>query len=237
MSFARGVHKYLSHRSRGSPIEISSTPLSYARIIDELQIRLVHQLGCLNALISLLPAELSVGDGAQLLVDERNELIHRSRFSGFECVEQMGRMVTDRSLGRHLGLTSCLLRIRGNRDCRYSNKATIAPNLAVFRMTLTGTTTNHSRNGEMSCNTRSNLFCWQCWSPPVTRDRRSLPSPTRWSQRLRKQGDSSVSSHRCSRSTAAPSRLLTSAGSPTTRMIGQRSCFTAIPHACRPTST
>jgi hypothetical protein len=65
-----------AHRLRGCCEEvIMAVPLRPGTLADEPEIRLVHQIGKLEALPRVLAGELPGGESAQFLVDQRQDLL------------------------------------------------------------------------------------------------------------------------------------------------------------------
>lgn len=60
------------------------------RLVDEAQIRLVHEGGRVQRVVGTLAAELGVGDPAELVVDQGDQPVQRLHITGVQLGEEGG---------------------------------------------------------------------------------------------------------------------------------------------------
>ena len=88
---ARILHQYPPHRLRRSRKEVPpAVPLLNLLHIHQPQVRLVHQRRGLQRLARLLVGQLGGGQFAQLLVDQRQQLLRSGWVAGFDLATGCG---------------------------------------------------------------------------------------------------------------------------------------------------
>jgi len=86
----RVVHEDTAHHAGSDAEEVAAILPLDASLVDETQIRLVHQRRRLQRVIGPLAAKMGAGQPAQLVIDEREKLFLDGRVAAAPLGEQRG---------------------------------------------------------------------------------------------------------------------------------------------------
>ena len=96
LSVAGVVAEHVSHRLRSNGEEVSATAGGKVFLIGELEVGLVNDRGGIEREIAMPPVPLFSGDDAQLIVDERKQLVDRFALTSLKGLEEPGNCARPR---------------------------------------------------------------------------------------------------------------------------------------------